>query len=133
MKKCPLCQMTVKADKACPICHYTITYEPEVSGRFEKKKLNKYLGFYLLRRFLFVTVATVFCIIMGLFIQKGDYWFYTITAASGAFLTACLERILTMHLKFKVFETFMWVIIILIKYVALLIPVCWGLLYLIFN
>ena len=133
MKKCPLCEMTVKADKCCPICHYTLTYEPEVAGRFEKKKFNKYLGFYLLRRFLFVVVASVFCVIMALFIQKEDYWFYTLVASSGALVMAILERFLTMHLKFKILEALMWIIIILIKYVALVIPVGWGLLYLVFN
>lgn len=133
MKKCPLCEMTVKADKACPICHYTLTYEPEVSGRFEKKKFNKYLGFYLLKRFTFVIIAAAFCIIAALFVKTEDYWLATIVASSSAFLISIFQRTLTMYIKIPFFETLAWVIIFTLKYISLLIPVCWGLLYLIFN
>ena len=133
MKKCPTCKMTVKADMACPICQTTLTYEPEVNGRFEKKKLNKYLAFYLLKRFAFVILATLFCVIAGLLIQKHGFWFATIVTASAAFIISIFQRTLTMHIKIPFLESVMWLIIFEIKYVSLLIPVFWGVLYLIFN
>lgn len=133
MKKCPTCKMTVKADMACPICHTTLTYEPEVKGRFEKKKLNKYLGIYLLKRFAFVLAAIAFCVVAGLFIQKESYWLATIVTAASAFVITVFQRIITMHVKIPFIESLLWTVIFAIKYVALLIPVCWGILYLIFN
>ena len=104
MKKCPTCKMTVKADMACPICQTTLTYEPEVNGRFEKKKLNKYLAFYLLKRFAFVFLATLFCVIAGLLIQKDGFWFATIVTASAAFIISIFQRTLTMHIKIPFLE-----------------------------
>ena len=133
MKKCPTCKMTVKADMACPICQTTLTYEPEVNGRFEKKKLNKYLAFYLLKRFAFVFLATLFCVIAGLLIQKDGFWFAIIVTASAAFIISIFQRTLTMYIKIPFLESVMWLIIFAIKYVSLLIPVFWGVLYLIFN
>ncbi len=133
MKKCPICQSTVKADMACPICMTTLTYEPEVEGKFEKKKLNKYLVFYLLKRFAFVILATAFCVIAGFFIQKYGFWIATAVTATAAFIISIFQRILTMHIKFRFLESFMWLIIYAIKYVALLVPVFWGVLFLIFN
>ena len=133
MKKCPVCEMTVKADSTCPICQSTITYEPEVKGRFEKKKLNSYLGFYLLKRFAFVLGAILFCVIAGLFIQKTEFWYLTAVTGAAALVIASLERTLTMYIKIKFFEVIMWIFIIAIKYVALLMPVIWGTLHLFFN
>ena len=133
MKKCPTCKMTVKADMACPICQTTLTYEPEVSGNFEKKKLNKYLGIYLLKRFAFVLAAIAFCIVAGLFIQKESYWLATIVTGVASLLITILQRTLTMYVEIPAIESFLWTIIFAIKYVALLIPLCWGILYLIFN
>lgn len=133
MKKCPICQMTVKADLACPVCQATLTYEPEIECKFEKKKLNKYLGFYLVKRFAFVILAAAFCVIAGLFIQKDGYWLATAVTAAAAFIISVFQRTLTMYIKIPFIESLMWVIIYAIKYVALLIPVFWGILYLIFN
>lgn len=133
MKKCPICQMTVKADMACPICQTTLTYEPEVSGHFEKKKLNKYLLSYLLKRFAFVVLATVFCVIAGMFIQLEEYWLATAVTASASFLISIFQRTMTMYIKVPFLETLVWVFILIIKYIGLLLPTVWGILYLIFN
>ncbi len=133
MKKCPICKMTVKADLACPICQATLTYEPEIKGKFEKKKLNKYLFIYLLKRFAFVILATVFCVIAGLFIQMKGYWFATAVTAGAAFIISIFQRTLTMYIKIPFFESLMWFVIFIIKYISLLLPVIWGILYLIFN
>ena len=133
MKKCPTCKMTVKADMACPICQTTLTYEPEVEGKFEKKRFNKYLGVYLFKRFAFVLAAIAFCVIAGLFIQKKGYWLLTGGTAAAAVIISIFQRILTMYIKIPFFEYIAWFIIFLIKYVSLLIPILWGLLYLIFN
>ncbi len=133
MKKCPLCQMTVKADMVCPICQTTLTYEPEVSGRFEKKKLNKYLFFYLLKRFAFVLAAIAFCVISGLFIQMESYWLATAIIGASAIVVSIFQRAMTMYIKITFLETLMWIFIISVKYVAMLLPVIWGVLYLIFN
>ena len=133
MKKCPLCEMTVKSDSACPICQTTLTYEPEVPGFFEKKKFNKYLGIYFLKRFAFVVAAIIFCVIAGLFIQMPSYWMAVAVIGSAALIITAFQRILTMYIKIRFLETFMWIFIFSIKYIALLLPVIWGLLYLIFN
>lgn len=133
MKKCPTCQMTVKADMACPICQTTLTYEPEVEGKFEKKKINKYLFIYLLKRFAFVILAAAFCVIAGFFIQKDGYWLVTAVTASAAFFISIFQRTLTMYIKITFLESMMWLIIFVIKYISLLIPIVWGILYLIFN
>lgn len=133
MKVCPTCKMTVKTDMACPICQTTLTYEPEVEGRFEKKKLNKYLVLYLLKRFAFVIAATAFCVVAGLFIQKEGYWLATVVTTSAAFIISIFQRTLTMYIKVPFLESFMWLIIFFIKYISLLLPVIWGILYLIFN
>ena len=133
MKKCPLCEMTVRADKTCPICQTTLTYEPEIPGRFEKKKLNKYLLFYFLKRFAFVLGAISFCVIAGLFIQMESYWLATAVTASLALIITTFQRILTMYIKIPFFESLVWLIIYLIKYIGVLLPTVWGILYLIFN
>lgn len=133
MKKCPMCQMTVKADAVCPICQTTLTYEPEVAGHFEKKKLNKYLYLYLLKRFAFVIAAIIFCVVSGLFIQMDAYWLATAAIGAAALVVTAFQRTLTMYIKITFFETLVWVFIICVKYVAMLLPVIWGLLYLIFN
>lgn len=133
MKKCPICEMTVKADMACPICQTTLTYEPEVSGHFEKKKLNKYLFVYFLKRFAFVIFAAAFCDVAGMFIQIDEYWLVAAVTSAAAFVISILQRTMTMYIKIPFLETLVWVFILTIKYIGPLLPMVWGILYLIFN
>ena len=50
MKVCPKCKMTVDANTACPICHTTITYEPDCDSDREKYILNRYFLWYMLKQ-----------------------------------------------------------------------------------
>ena len=43
MKICPRCKMRIDAEYECPMCHATITYEPEVCEKKEKYIFNRYL------------------------------------------------------------------------------------------
>ena len=94
---------------------------------------TKYLGIYFLKRFAFVVAAIIFCVIAGLFIQMPSYWMAVAVIGSAALIITAFQRILTMYIKIRFLETFMWIFIFSIKYIALLLPVIWGLLYLIFN
>ena len=47
MKVCPLCKSTVDEPYSCPICHTTLTYEPDCYSHREKFVFNKYFVLYL--------------------------------------------------------------------------------------
>ena len=49
MKICPRCKMRIDAEYECPMCHVTITYEPEVCEKKEKYIFNKYLLSHLIK------------------------------------------------------------------------------------
>ena len=49
MKICPRCKMRIDAEYECPMCHATITYEPEVCEKKEKYIFNKYLLSHLIK------------------------------------------------------------------------------------
>ena len=102
MKICPRCKMRIDAENECPMCHTTITYEPEVCEQKEKYIFNKYLLLYLGKNSWF----SILCIIIILirFIIKphfSGYFIYIVLLLCISILASLFQRNLSKYLQWK--------------------------------
>ena len=103
MKICPVCKMTVNADSECPICHSTITYEPDVDSEKEKYVFNKHLVIYLLNKCFFSAICLLFSVITLFFINSKFHLIFLLPTifAVISFLFSLFDRRLINYIQWK--------------------------------
>lgn len=105
MKICPRCKMRIDAEYECPMCHATITYEPEVCEKKEKYIFNKYLLSHLIKNSWYSIIC--FTIVLIRFVIKLHFsrcFIYIIILLCISILTSLFQRKFSKYLQWKYSE-----------------------------
>lgn len=108
MKQCPTCRMTVRGENACPFCHTTLTFEPNVPAEREKIVFNRYYWLYLAKTAWFSVVCAVFCAVRALVVrpEMSQMLLYMLLFAAASLIVSLAQRAAVRVMRWKYSEDY---------------------------